>query len=24
MRIQDLRKFGFLAELFPGQDVPDE
>ena len=24
MRIQDLRKFGYLAELFPGQDVPDE
>ncbi len=24
MRIQDLGKFGFLAELFPGQDVPDE
>jgi peptide deformylase len=23
-RIKDLRKFGFIAELFPGQDVPDE
>jgi peptide deformylase len=23
-RIRDLRKFGFLADLFPGQDVPDE
>jgi peptide deformylase len=23
-RIKDLRKFGFLAELFPGQDVADE
>jgi len=24
MRIEDLQKFGYLAELFPGQDVPDE
>ena len=23
-RIKDLRKFGFLAELFPGQEVPEE
>ncbi len=23
-RIKDLRKFGFIAELFPGQEVPDE
>jgi peptide deformylase len=23
-RIKDLRKFGFIAELFPGQDAPDE
>ena len=23
-RIKDLRKFGFLADLFPGQEVPDE
>jgi peptide deformylase len=23
-RIKDLRKFGFLAELFPGQDVADD
>jgi len=24
MRIRDLRNFGFTAELFPGEDVPDE
>lgn len=24
MRIQDLRKFGFSAELFPGQELQDE
>jgi peptide deformylase len=24
MRIRDLRNFGFTAELFPGQQVPDE
>ena len=23
-RIRDLRKFGFIAELFPGQEVPEE
>jgi len=23
-RIKDLRKFGFLADLFPGQEVPEE
>ena len=23
-RIKDLRKFGFIEELFPGEDVPDE
>jgi peptide deformylase len=23
-RIRDLRKFGFIAELFPGQDLPEE
>jgi peptide deformylase len=23
-RIKDLRKFGFLAELFPGQELPEE
>lgn len=24
MRMRDLRKFGFTAELFPGEEVPDE
>ena len=24
MRIRDLRKFGFIEELFPGQDLPPE
>lgn len=24
MRIRDMRKFGFIAELFPGQDLPPE
>ena len=24
MRIRDLRNFGFTAELFPGEEVPDE
>jgi peptide deformylase len=24
MRIRDMRNFGFIAELFPGEDVPDE
>jgi len=24
MRIQDFRKFGFIEELFPGQDLPPE
>jgi peptide deformylase len=24
MRIRDLRNFGFVAELFPGEEVPDE
>jgi peptide deformylase len=24
LRIRDLRSFGFIAELFPGQELPDE
>jgi peptide deformylase len=24
LRIRDLRSFGFMAELFPGQELPDE
>jgi peptide deformylase len=24
MRIRDMRKFGFIEELFPGQDLPPE
>ena len=24
LRIRDLRNFGFTAELFPGEEVPDE
>jgi peptide deformylase len=24
MRIRDLRNFGFTAELFPGEDIPDD
>jgi len=24
MRIRDFRKFGFIEELFPGQDLPAE
>jgi peptide deformylase len=24
MRIRDLRNFGFIEELFPGQDIPND
>jgi peptide deformylase len=24
MRVEDLRKFGFTAELFPGEDLADD